>query len=85
MTVDKREERMEMTRERRRTLVNLYQKWDIQVAAGGRRRGSGGELAARQASEQSRDKCDMRLLTIYQHVECGRSSQRDEPTRAVAR
>lgn len=34
MTVDKREERMEMRRERRRTLVNLYQKWDIQVAAG---------------------------------------------------
>lgn len=83
MTVDKREERMEMRRERGRTLVNLYQKWDIQVAAGAGR--FGGELAARQASEQSRDKCDMRLLTIYQHVECGRSSQRDEPTRAVAR
>lgn len=85
MTVDKREERMEMRRERRRTLVNLYQKWDIQVAAGAGGRRSGEELAARQASEQSRDKCDMRLLTIYQHVECGRSSQRDEPTRAVAR
>lgn len=39
--------------------------------------GAGGELVARQASEQSRDKCDMRLLTIYQHVECGRSSQRE--------
>jgi len=25
-------------------------------------------------SEQSRDKCDMRLLTIYQHVECGRDA-----------
>lgn len=30
MTVDKREKR----REEGRTLVNLYQKWDIQVAAG---------------------------------------------------
>lgn len=52
MTVDKREER----RERRRTLVNLYQKWDIQVAAGagGVWRRIGGQTSERAKPRQMR-------------------------------
>lgn len=58
MTVDKREER----RERRRTLVNLYQKWEL--GTGGWRRIGG------QTSERAKPR-QMRHATVDNISTCG--------------